>query len=60
MTNEMKEAVAKLNKAIRAKVEPSEVQRLARTMAVHASMAFTAEECRYTTVSFRHKIAGRG
>lgn len=57
---DMKKAIENLQKAIKAGVEPSEAQRLGRTMAVHASMAFTAEECRYTTTSFRHKIAGRG
>ena len=60
MTNEMKEAVARLRKSIKARIEPSEMQRLARTMAVHAAMSFSADECRYTTASFRHKIAGRG
>lgn len=55
---EMEKAIEALRKAVKANIEPSEVQRLARKMAVHAAMGFSAEEIRFTTPDFRAKIAG--
>lgn len=55
---DMKKAIENLQKAIKAGVEPSEAQRLARAMAVHASNSFTVEEIVFTTRNMREKIGG--
>ena len=54
----MNKAILELKKAIKAGVEPSEAQRLARAMAVHASNSFTVEEIIFTTRNMREKIGG--